>query len=1167
MKKIIILLLFICNAISQSAHSQITEFYVSVTKGNDSYPGTQSFPLKTFKKAVEVVRSEIASGMSGDITVYFEEGIYYLDEPIVFLEEDAADSGYKITYRNFEEDDVIMSGGVVINEWEEEGGMYKSTIPDDIVPPTQNIRQLYSDGQKQIRARNPNFNEHFTTHNTQPQLTEKNIRLEKGLLDNVAINNKSVEVCMNIAYSHHRLIIDNIVPDDGYDTYTFKHSHKLFHGYWNGVVAESGESTTDVFKNREFWFENHPDFIDEPGEWHYDRLTKVLSYLPLSGNANNENITIPRLDRLIIFKQDESTVSDYDTIHTDDSNWVDYNIELIGFKFMHTSGRYDISKSGLIDMQANFFQPFPNNGKTIPSQPAYRKDRPIKRIHGAIDAYKANKINIKNCSFVNLGGSGITLDHGGSDCEIIGNFFNEIASSAIEVGTDMDTISTEDVQVVPSNTLISNNYINNVATDYLGGVGILATYVNNIEISNNTIEHVPYVGIHFGWGWDDKCASVDGTGPCLNANNTIKANKVLYACEKLYDCGGIYTNSVNQSSEVTENYVAFTDGHGIYMDRGSAGFTVNNNVLENNHTYNNNEQLGWIKENMTGQNSIFSNSDSSADYNCTLTYLDYVIGESGIESEYMDLLNSQITKLNQNSKESKVVIFADNSDPGYYGFGWQHSGLYGYKNSLSKFSGMNYAYASFKASLAKGYYNIQFYNVVHPESDPDLEVKVHSASGVQSFTINQKIGESGWIDLGNFLINDCEAHVEVERQSSTTNEYSRISAIKFELIADPISTETSNGVYIIDNHDLGYAEDVGDWLTSGITGYNNSTVRYTNTESASVNWYPNIPKGLYEVSIYKIVHQDSDPNATIRIYDDGGQSLSQNIDFSSGNSGWHSLGVHSFSNHDPLNLRVQLIRNSQNSNEYLRADAVRFTLVPPNDDDEYIINITDPNYIESDHNWFDSGLLGNGGSGTRYSSELGAYAKWIPNMTPGTYEVLVYKIVHQSSDPSSTLNTVNTAQMGKNVLDYTTGISGWQSLGEYTFSGNYGDEYIRIIKSNSGYIRTDAVKLSCISGCNSNGRIDPESEAKRLNESDSEYRHIIYPNPSFGIYKISASENLSQVKIYGISGEEYESFKIESTGENNYLLDLKRALQGIYILDITTTTGERSIHRIVVQYD
>lgn len=111
-------------------------------------------------------------------------------------------------------------------------------------------------------------------------------------------------------------------------------------------------------------------------------------------------------------------------------------------------------------------------------------------------------------------------------------------------------------------------------------VGVLLIHAADCEISHNEIHDGWYTGISVGWVW----------GYSDNPTNGIKiSNNLIYNIGNgwLSDMGGIYTLGVQPDTVISGNIIYNVGcysgnggygGWGIYLDEGSSGITVENNL-------------------------------------------------------------------------------------------------------------------------------------------------------------------------------------------------------------------------------------------------------------------------------------------------------------------------------------------------------------------------------------------------------------------------------------------------------------------------------------------------------------------------------------------------------------------------------------------------------------
>ncbi|MBQ3900635.1 MAG: S-layer homology domain-containing protein [Clostridia bacterium] len=88
------------------------DIYVSVT-GDDSAPGTKSAPIRTFSRAVEMVR-DLKGTKNGSVVVAFFAGCYD-DTEVTMTAEDSGTKDAPVIYCAYGDGEVILSGGVVIS--------------------------------------------------------------------------------------------------------------------------------------------------------------------------------------------------------------------------------------------------------------------------------------------------------------------------------------------------------------------------------------------------------------------------------------------------------------------------------------------------------------------------------------------------------------------------------------------------------------------------------------------------------------------------------------------------------------------------------------------------------------------------------------------------------------------------------------------------------------------------------------------------------------------------------------------------------------------------------------------------------------------------------------------------------------------------------------------
>jgi hypothetical protein len=173
----------------------------------------------------------------------------------------------------------------------------------------------------------------------------------------------------------------------------------------------------------------------------------------------------------------------------------------------------------------------------------------------------------------------------------------------------------------------------------------MTAYTSGTIIEHNEVSQIPYTGIAAGWGW-----SHDDTQLSHNVVRYNNVHNVMYLFE---DGGGIYTLSKQPGSFVSENFVhditiAPWADYGVplafYLDAGSEGITVANNVIQN-------VQVGLSLQGCCGLafgNTIINlppdvvvmgNIDGNTFLTDSTLFPADVVANAGIEPSYRDILN------------------------------------------------------------------------------------------------------------------------------------------------------------------------------------------------------------------------------------------------------------------------------------------------------------------------------------------------------------------------------------------------------------------------------------------------------------------------------------------------------------------------------------------------
>ena len=147
--------------------------FYTATDGDDGWSGKLAEPnadrtdgpFATLARARDAIReSKGGQPLDKPVTVLVRGGKYYLDETLVFTPEDSGTREWPIAYQAYPGEKPILSGGRKLDGWEPyEGRIVQCRLPE-AKGGGWKFRQLFCDGQRQIRARYPDFDPENPLH-------------------------------------------------------------------------------------------------------------------------------------------------------------------------------------------------------------------------------------------------------------------------------------------------------------------------------------------------------------------------------------------------------------------------------------------------------------------------------------------------------------------------------------------------------------------------------------------------------------------------------------------------------------------------------------------------------------------------------------------------------------------------------------------------------------------------------------------------------------------------------------------------------------------------------------------------------------------------------------------------------------------------------------------
>lgn len=274
-------------------------------------------------------------------------------------------------------------------------------------------------------------------------------------------------------------------------------------------------------------------------------------------------------------------------------------------------------------------------------------------------------------------------------------------------------------------------------------------------------------------------------------------------------------------------------------------------------------------------------------------------------------------------------------------------------------------------------------------------------------------------------------------------------------------------------------EQIGTWSDSRISGHRGSVSRYSQDQTASVQYTTFLSSTNYCVSVYRITHPNSTDKALVEVQSGSDYLSVQTVNhrLPEDQKGWIHLGVYPFQKDQEA--RVTVSHHPESNGGILRADEVRFKRVRPGFDCQGRVakKIGKKGVIDNrsratsgyreQGTWQTSSLPGYRGKISRYSHGGQASATFTALTQAGDYCVSLFRVTHPNSTTALRV-TVSEGQerglLADIVLDSSAAVeeTGWVEVGTVSLSGESA-AVVKIQRDESdggrGVLRADAVRF------------------------------------------------------------------------------------------------------------
>ena len=523
------------------ADKPLVTFYVSPA-GNDGAAGTKERPFKSVAKARDAVRAlkkRQGGKLTRPVTVYLRGGNYYLSEPLVLTPDDGGTKEAPVTYAAFEDEKPVLSGGRAVTGWTKRPLDGRDTraakLPASQIP----LRSLWVNGKRATRARTPNKGQPLFKVAAVPGATPE---WTKGV-DNFKFSGDDLKAWPALKDSGAEVMLMSRWVESRLPVVEVDEAAKL--------VRFSKPSVFETQVDDRYWIEGHRQLLDELGEWHFDRTTSTLYYLPRPGeDMAKAEAVVPAISQVLRIegKPEAGKTVDYVTFR--------------GVAFSHADwGSGWPGADAKLDNRAGF------NQAAI-------------GVPGAVFAEGARHCTFENCTFAHLGTYAIELARGCQSNRVTRCTLTDLGAGGVKIGETQ--IRKNDADQAIGNE-VSDCTLTNLGNLFPSAVGVWIGQGRDNTISHNEIADLYYTAISVGWTW--------GYGESGARGNVIEHNHAHHVGIRsdepapiLSDMGGLYSLGTQPGTVIRHN--RFHDiqglkygGWGIYFDEGTTNVVAENNVV------------------------------------------------------------------------------------------------------------------------------------------------------------------------------------------------------------------------------------------------------------------------------------------------------------------------------------------------------------------------------------------------------------------------------------------------------------------------------------------------------------------------------------------------------------------------------------------------------------